>query len=471
MTAALDDNFTSLDTTVWSTSGDVTQSGSIVTIGGQGTISQLVTIGTYTQTRVDVIADLDTGSENLLQHRVYVENTSGDHASICVDSAGKLWFLVQAEGYLYDANIDYPNITGSHTYTIIWTGVETLFFIDYIYVGRCHNSIRLSSIYVGSYGYDNPVEIDRIVIDAYPTYPGGQSGYITDAEITKLAGIATGADVTADNAPRAHVHPCSEITTGTMAVARLPVATALANGINRPGAGLAISSGEVTPDFGTNANEVCEGNDSRLTDARTPTAHETTHQTGGSDALTPAGIGAATAADLTTHEGDTSNPHSVTAAQVGAATSAALTAHEADVANPHAVTAAQAGADAAGTATSEVASHSALDTGVHGAGGDTLATDADITSHAALDTGVHGAGANTLATDADIATHAALPDVHHSQSHSATHSDGGADEITVENLATSGAVDTVLTSNGAGGLTMSAPSGGVDIEEVWAQSG
>ncbi|HET7329146.1 MAG TPA: hypothetical protein VFJ14_17885 [Nocardioidaceae bacterium] len=39
--------------------------------------------------------------------------------------------------------------------------------------------------------------------------------------------------------------------------------------------------------------------DPRLTDARTPTAHAATHATGGTDPVTPASIGAATAADLT----------------------------------------------------------------------------------------------------------------------------------------------------------------------------
>ena len=42
----------------------------------------------------------------------------------------------------------------------------------------------------------------------------------------------------------------------------------------------------------------------------------------------------------------------------------------------------------------DIATHAALDTGVHGAGGDTLATDADIdtdvATHAALLTGIHG---------------------------------------------------------------------------------
>lgn len=47
--------------------------------------------------------------------------------------------------------------------------------------------------------------------------------------------------------------------------------------------------------LGTVAGTACEGNDARLVDARTPIEHKATHQTGGTDALTPADIGAAPA--------------------------------------------------------------------------------------------------------------------------------------------------------------------------------
>lgn len=39
-------------------------------------------------------------------------------------------------------------------------------------------------------------------------------------------------------------------------------------------------------DFGTAAGTVCEGNDARLSDTRTPTAHASTHASGGTDAIT-----------------------------------------------------------------------------------------------------------------------------------------------------------------------------------------
>lgn len=37
--------------------------------------------------------------------------------------------------------------------------------------------------------------------------------------------------------------------------------------------------------FGTTSGTFCQGNDSRLSDSRTPTSHASTHQTGGADAI------------------------------------------------------------------------------------------------------------------------------------------------------------------------------------------
>lgn len=67
----------------------------------------------------------------------------------------------------------------------------------------------------------------------------------------------------------------SAITSGTLNIARIPTMDA---------AHLPI---------GTTSGTVAAGNDSRMTNARTPTAHASTHYTGGTDALTPTNIGAA----------------------------------------------------------------------------------------------------------------------------------------------------------------------------------
>ncbi|MCX5365970.1 hypothetical protein OG864_45550 [Streptomyces sp. NBC_00124] len=66
------------------------------------------------------------------------------------------------------------------------------------------------------------------------------------------------------------------------------------------------------PPTGTTAGTYAAGNDSRLSDARTPTAHASTHGSGGSDPVTPAAIGAepsgTASAAVTTHAGAT-DPH------------------------------------------------------------------------------------------------------------------------------------------------------------------
>lgn len=86
---------------------------------------------------------------------------------------------------------------------------------------------------------------------------------IPESKVTNLVTDLAG------KAATVHVHAGADITTGTVAIGRIPT--------------------------GTTGSTVPFGNDSRFSDARTPTAHHTSHNTGGSDAIAPSDIGAAAA--------------------------------------------------------------------------------------------------------------------------------------------------------------------------------
>lgn len=124
------------------------------------------------------------------------------------------------------------------------------------------------------------------------------------------------------------------------------------------GTGLTTSAGTLTADFGTVSGKVVQGDDSRLSDARTPTAHKTTHATGGSDALSAADIGAATSG----------HNHSGTYEPAGTVASA-ISAHE-SASDPHptylTATEGNAAYDSLGTANSVVSTHNFATTSVHG---------------------------------------------------------------------------------------------------------
>ena len=63
----------------------------------------------------------------------------------------------------------------------------------------------------------------------------------------------------------------------------------------------------VTPVYGNTANTITQGNDSRLSDARTPLPHAATHASAGSDAVTPGSIGALKNTSDTINTGAASN--------------------------------------------------------------------------------------------------------------------------------------------------------------------
>ena len=68
-------------------------------------------------------------------------------------------------------------------------------------------------------------------------------------------------------------------------VGAAPTSRTITAGTGLTGGGTLAADRTLAADFGTTAGKVTEGNDARLSDARTPTAHKTSHQSGGADEL------------------------------------------------------------------------------------------------------------------------------------------------------------------------------------------
>jgi hypothetical protein len=112
------------------------------------------------------------------------------------------------------------------------------------------------------------------------------------------AGTATeGNDSRLSNARTPTAHKSTHAIGGTDVLSPSDIGAVSTSRSISAGTGLS-GGGDLTADrtfsvaYGTISGTAAQGNDSRLSDARTPTAHKSTHATGGSDALAPSDIGA-----------------------------------------------------------------------------------------------------------------------------------------------------------------------------------
>ena len=112
--------------------------------------------------------------------------------------------------------------------------------------------------------------------------------------ISDVTGLQTALD---GKASSSHTHAASDITSGTLDAARLPLATTGAAGAVIVGTGLGVSSGTVSVTYGTSNTSACRGDDSRLSDTRTPTDGSVTTAKIANDAVTYAKLQNVSATD------------------------------------------------------------------------------------------------------------------------------------------------------------------------------
>lgn len=149
------------------------------------------------------------------------------------------------------------------------------------------NSARLITAGAGLAG-GGDLSADRTLAVVYGTTAGtsaqGNDARLTDAR-TPAAHAPTHSAAGSDPVTLAE----SQITglVGDLA-GKVPTARAVTAGTGLTGGGTLAADRTLAVAYGTTAATAAQGNDARLTDARTPTAHAASHETGGTDPITVA---------------------------------------------------------------------------------------------------------------------------------------------------------------------------------------
>lgn len=133
---------------------------------------------------------------------------------------------------------------------------------------------------------DNPHSVTAAQVGAPPTSrqvisgAGLTGGGDLSADRTLAVGAGTGIAVNAD-----------DVALDTASSRNVDhAAVSISAGTGLTGGGTIAATRTLSADFGAVAGKITEGNDARLSDARTPTAHATSHEAGGSDVMDVSGL-------------------------------------------------------------------------------------------------------------------------------------------------------------------------------------
>jgi hypothetical protein len=150
---------------------------------------------------------------------------------------------------------------------------------------------------------NRPATGEKAALAGTSGVPSALNKYVTDADARN----------TNARTPTAHTHPESEVVNlvGDLATLAAAITTKAPSSRNLTagagltgggdlsadrtfavgaGTGITVNADDVAVQYGTTAGTAAQGNDARLSDARTPTAHATSHQDGGTDEISVTGL-------------------------------------------------------------------------------------------------------------------------------------------------------------------------------------
>ena len=145
------------------------------------------------------------------------------------------------------------------------------------------------------------------VVDTFPTHTNWtgdpdtapDTALLTAADVNNVqaAVVAVEGELGVDPAGASATVAARLDTADTTVAGKADKTTAIAAGTGLTGGGTLAADRTLTVAYGTTGGTAAQGNDGRLSDARTPTAHAATHAAAGSDAVT---VTQAQVTDLTT---------------------------------------------------------------------------------------------------------------------------------------------------------------------------